>query len=62
LKSVRIPSGMKKICYRAFFRCPSLLEINIPSREIEVEYGSFLKVCKVVCAGEVLDIEETTLP
>jgi len=53
---------MKKICYRAFFRCPSLLEINIPSREIEVEYGSFLKVCKVVCAGEVLDIEETTLP
>jgi len=43
-------------------RCATGREINILSRETEVEYGSFLKICKVVRAGEVLDVEEATLP
>jgi len=62
LEHIVLPQSLKAIGISAFFRCPSLKEINIPSMETEVEYGSFLKTCKVIRAGEVLDVEEATLP
>ena len=53
---------MKLISYKAFFRCPALKEVSIPSASTVVEDGAFLKICHVTRAGEVLDIPEADLP